>query len=55
MSDKPQKQSSLGIAADFPTLLLYGEKFWQWETLTNSLQKVIGRVKFGEFAMYIAS
>ena len=33
----------------------YGGKLWQWENLTNSLQKVIGRIKFGEFAMYVAS
>ena len=29
----------------------YGRKLWQWENLANSLQKVIGRIKFGEFAM----
>ena len=32
-------------------LLPYGEKLWQWENLANSLQKVIGGIKFGEFAM----
>ena len=33
--------------------LLYGGKLWQWENLANSLQKVIGRIKFDEFSMYI--
>ena len=31
--------------------LLYGGKLRWWETLVNSLQKVTGRIKFGEFAM----
>ena len=31
--------------------VLYGGKLWQWENLANSLQKVIGGIKFGEFAM----
>ena len=35
--------------------LPYGGKLWQWENLANSLQKVIGRIKFGKFVMYIAS
>ena len=29
----------------------YGGKLWQWENLANSLQKVIGGIKFGEFVM----
>ena len=37
--------------------LPYGGNLWQWENLVNSLQKVIGGIKFGEFAicMYVAS
>ena len=32
-------------------LIPYGGKLWQWENLANSLQKVIGGIKFGEFAI----
>ena len=37
------------------TSILYGGKLWQWENLANSLQKVIGGIKFGKSAMYVAS
>ena len=50
------KSESLRLTFHHYTISIpYGGKLWQWENLANSPQKVIGGIKFGEFAMYVRS